>query len=322
MDFVEAAQLPLSNAFPPSGPMLIGFVTWLFCLQELSYATCKKYLSSVRSGCVDVGADLSGFKSPRLERVMRAIRKLDRGARRAPRLPITVWILDKIFARMGHDQSLQWCMAKAAMAIGVYGLMRAGSFVHKSVEANILMRGDVTWSSDRATIHLRQSKTDIYRRGVDVHIFKTGGTTCPFAALKAAWNRAPDKSPQAALLQSSMGLPYTYATLMKEIRLHMDTLGYSSTSFGTHSLRIGGATTLALLGVPAHIIRTIGRWRSLSYQLYTRVDIPTLARTAGSMAKPLSTGGGTHPFGGLSAKSASQISLDNIDKVGVRFQRA
>lgn len=321
MDFIEAARLPLSSAFPPTGPMLIGFVTWLFCMQNVGYATCKKYLSAVRSGCVDVGASIAGFSSPRLERVMRGIRRRDRGSRRQPRLPITVWLLRRIFLRMASCSTLIWSMSRAAMAIGVYGLLRAGSFVRKSPEANILMRADVTWEDVKATIHLRQSKTDIYRRGVDVPIFRTGGITCPYANLKTAWDAAPDQAPQAALLQDTKGAPYTYATLMRTIRVQMDAIGFASSSYGTHSLRIGGATSLALLGVPAHIIRTMGRWRSLAYQLYTRVDHATMARTAGSMAAAVSSGGADRPFGKLSLDKAAGLSLDNIHEIGVNFRR-
>lgn len=38
--------------------------------------------------------------------------------------------------------------------------------------------------------------------------------------------------------------------------------------YTSHSLRRGGATALALAGVPLHDIQKIGDWRSLSVLLY------------------------------------------------------
>ena len=40
--------------------------------------------------------------------------------------------------------------------------------------------------------------------------------------------------------------------------------------FGTHSLRIGGATALFAAGADETVIRTMGRWSSDCYRLYVR----------------------------------------------------
>ena len=42
------------------------------------------------------------------------------------------------------------------------------------------------------------------------------------------------------------------------------------TQFGTHSLRIGGATALFAAGADETVIRTMGRWSSDCYRLYVR----------------------------------------------------
>jgi hypothetical protein len=46
--------------------------------------------------------------------------------------------------------------------------------------------------------------------------------------------------------------------------------GFDSTKFGTHSLRIGGATALAVAGTPHHIIQQFGRWKSNQFLKYIR----------------------------------------------------
>ena len=39
----------------------------------------------------------------------------------------------------------------------------------------------------------------------------------------------------------------------------------------THSLRIAGASALANRGVPDHVIRSVGRWKSLAFLAYIRL---------------------------------------------------
>ena len=47
-------------------------------------------------------------------------------------------------------------------------------------------------------------------------------------------------------------------------------VGENPTHFGTHSLRIGGATSLFAQGADPTVIRTMGRWSSDIYRLYVR----------------------------------------------------
>ena len=44
--------------------------------------------------------------------------------------------------------------------------------------------------------------------------------------------------------------------------------GYSPSWFGTHSLRIGGATALLHAGMPIELIQRYGRWLSSAFQFY------------------------------------------------------
>ena len=50
----------------------------------------------------------------------------------------------------------------------------------------------------------------------------------------------------------------------------MAKIGENPDDFGTHSLRIGGATALFAAGATPTVIRTMGRWSSDCYRLYVR----------------------------------------------------
>jgi hypothetical protein len=211
-----------------------------------------------------------------------------------------------------HDSAMLW----AAMCVGVYGLLRAGEFCAKAPTFSFLRRSQVTWFPDHVVIHLLESKTDVIREGVDVRVFANGSETCPVAALRAAFDSAPDHCPTAPAFQDSCGRPLLYSTLLASLKSLAVRLGYTAEELGCHSLRIGGASTMAILGFPAYIIRAAGRWSSLAYQTYTRLDTNAFRAISQRMAtaaasKPASRS----PFGVLTPSQASTVCFDNIDVV-------
>ena len=90
-------------------------------------------------------------------------------------------------------------------------------------------------------------------------------------------------------------------------------VGVDAARVGLHSFRIGGATSLALLGVPAHVIMVFGRWESLCYQLYTRTSESHLRGYMALMAAATSPDTNVPLFGGLSLDRASEISEASLD---------
>lgn len=210
---------------------------------------------------------------------------------------------------MVHD--LLW----AALTTAVYGLLRAGEICFKTTHSAILRRSDISWYSDSFIIHLQDSKTDYFRRGVNIQIFFNGSTTCPFTAFRSMWLNAPRRSPDAPAFQEANGTPLRYTTMLQGCRNFLIRLGFHPDEIGTQSCRIGGATTLALLGFPSSTIRDLGRWSSHCYKRYLRLDPTTLRNINLHLASfPSTTPTGLiAPFGRLSLLQARHLSLDNLD---------
>lgn len=308
--FCDSHGITADDKWPPSPETLMGFATHLRRVRKVRSETVRNYVSAVRSLCVDIGASTDSFYNPTLVRLLEGMRRLekdDNQTPRSPRLPITVSLLNKMIPEM--PSSIEGTMIKACASCGVYGLMRSGEMSYKGKRYHILRRSDVTWHANSLEIRLRNSKTDYLRQGVTIRLSANGSASCPFRLLRNAWNRATNQCLDAALFQTQSGGPLHYKTLLLAIKRSIAALGITG-NYGGHSLRAGGATTLALMGYPDSLIKILGRWKSLSYQRYIQLDPNTFRDVSVDMAKQ---GKRAQPFGGLPGRSPICLFLDNLD---------
>jgi len=118
------------------------------------------------------------------------------------------------------------------------------------------------------TLHIKQSKTDPFRQGVDIYLGATDIPICPITALVPylAKRRA-----QPGPLFITNDQVYLTLAQFSETR---HCLRPPTSKYNTHSFRIGAATTAAQVHIPDVHIKMLGRWRSDAYQQYikTRAD--------------------------------------------------
>ena len=131
------------------------------------------------------------------------------------------------------------------------------------------LRETVTYSA----INVRASKVDSFNVGTWGNHYKAHNLLCPVTALRDI----PRVFPQRFQGGEEAGLPIfrraNGAPLWRsQVQVLIDTAaaqeGLPPKRFGTHSLRIGGATALFHAGVPVGIIKRWGRWVSDSFQRY------------------------------------------------------
>jgi hypothetical protein len=281
----------------------------------LAYTTIKGYLAAIKFAHKAIQQSTASFIDPLVEGLLHTVKKRYKSRILKPRLPITVMVLNDFLKFLDLDLYTHQLLF-AVLTVGVYGLFRGGELTTKNKNSMILQRADVSWADDHCTITLRESKTDVLRLGVDVHIYKNGSPTCPYKALRRVYDAAPLKYPSAPLFQNADGSPLQYAALLRGIKALCIKLGFDAKRFGTHSLRIGGATTLAALRYPERMIKTLGRWKSISYELYARMLPADYQRVSTAFgAAPLSK----EYFGDLTAEGASSLTFENI---GLRYKLA
>ena len=300
-------------AFPPTESSLIGFATWLFTAVAKSAATTRAYVTGLRGGCVELGYDVRPFEAPRLSRLYRGMARARRAVSKPRRLPITVALLFLIITKVWSPAGK--LIPCAAAVVQFFGGFRCGELCYnpQTGKQSVMTRRQVTWHSDRAVIFLAQSKTDYIRKGADVTVFRIGGPLCPHAWLAAVLRGAPDQRPEAALFQWPDGHTLLYSEMLGELKSALHGLGYDTSKFGTHSIRVGIATTMAQLGYSGEQIRATVRWNSDCYQRYVRLTPDFLRGVARALGAEDVVKG--HPFGGLSLEAAAKAEVDNIEEL-------
>jgi hypothetical protein len=293
-------------AFPPADDMVLAFATYLFSTLGQSLPAVKRQVIALRSACVETGSSLIPFEDLRLNRLYQGM------ARSAPfsatprestrRLPITGPLLARLVESV-RPNTVEGRALRAGVAIGFFGLLRAGEFTYKDGYP-VLCRRHVSWEPSHVAIHLEQSKTDRWRRGVSVKIFRSQGPVCAVSLLWEAWVTSPLQDHTAPLLQvDRVGSPLSYRALLDFIKTAVSSLGYAPAEFSTHSLRIGGATQLAMCQFSGEQIQAVGRWTSDCYQRYVRFPNDFFRQVA--LALGASTAPSDAPYGPLSLHRAS-----------------
>ena len=169
-----------------------------------------------------------------------------------------------------------------ASAIVLFGFLRLGELTCNSKfspEIHLAPR-DVRFfphqgNPDFMTLGIKASKTDPFRSGHTITIGKTGLPLCPISAMQK-YLQARDTSSGPLFIYSS-GTPLTKTALVSETRALLSRSAFNASHYAGHSYRIGAATTAASAGLPAWLIKTMGRWSSDCYERYERVPHSVLS---------------------------------------------
>lgn len=297
----------------------MGFVSYLFMIRKISYSSSKNYLAGVKSLAITIsGADVGAFKSKRLKRILKGFRKMC-PERRRKRLPITIWLLRRLVQFWDRRGAPGDDVLATASTSAFMGFMRAAELSSKLPMSRGLRRDQVKMEPLCATIHLKASKTDIFREGVDIKIFSINNDLCPIRRLRALQQKFPRSE---YVFPMPDGKELSYTGFQGGLREALSKIGLAPSDYGTHSFRIGAASSLAILGVPAHIIKELGRWKSLSYQYYVRLSDEALRKAQVDLgnARPLAM---IVPrvSGGVEAISQPVDGFESVEQMMVVFNQ-
>ena len=231
--------------------------------QQLKHRTIKTYLSGVRylqirSGLPD---PFQGALIPRLEYTS-PIKQVE-----------------------SQGTKMLW----AACCLAFFGFLRVGEMVTPddgSYDPTAhLGFGDVAVDNPRqpsfVRVSIKQSKTDPFRKGVDLFIGHTGGDLCPLLSFMMV-----RRSGTGPLFVFADGRLLTRKRFVDAVRSALASAGIDQTQYCGHSFRIGAATTAAAKGIEDSIIKTLGRWESVAYLQYVRIPRSQLTQVSSVMVSP------------------------------------
>ena len=153
-------------------------------------------------------------------------------------------------------------------------------------ELSSLRWSDISFFQDHIELYVSRSKVDQLGKGCTLVIASTGTPACPCAMLlryaalarrnldsvEFVFQNLSFSSSKGYSLRSGTSLSYTRA---REVVLaKFRAIGVDTSGIGLHSLRIGGASAALNSGVPDHVIKNHGRWKSDSAKdLYCRENL-------------------------------------------------
>ena len=276
---------------PASEQLLILFVAELSL--RVCHSTARTYLAAVRHMHISQGHGDPLKGCPRLELVLKGLKR-QRPRAQDSRLPITPWILLQIKRVLARDPS-RWdnVLIWAACCLGFFAFLRSGEFTVQSMQ-----QFDASWhltprdisvdsieNPSILKIHLKGSKMDQTKIGLDIYIGRTQNEICPVAAILAYLAlRGQDDGP---LFRLSDGRPLSRQLLVEKVRSALQEANVDCARYSGHSFRIGAATTAIARGISESTVQTLGRWASDSFKRYVRIPREDLAQVSRQLAADL-----------------------------------
>lgn len=271
--------LPSAGLIPINQEILVLFVTHCHVLLKLSATTIKSYLCAIRFRYVQ-----HGFRNPlchpdgstylRLHSICRAIKRTQ-GCSSRPRLPLTANIIQRLCSALRHGVFNPYTdlLLETLFIVAFFGFLRCGEFTHRTAfhPSTGICVEDVCITGSKASIRLKSSKTDPFRKGIMLRLF-ANKDLCPISALRR-YREARFQVRHLSLDPFFIGRdsrPISRQFFIAHLRDALSHIGLDCSSYCGHSFRIGAATSAAAAHVPDHLIKTLGRWTSDCYVRYIR----------------------------------------------------
>ena len=261
----------------PTPDTLSFFIT--FMSHHIQPRSVESYLSGIVSQLEP------HFPSVRASRQTQLVRRTLQGARRLYSHPIhrkRALLRDDLsfaFHALPHPLAFDDLLWLTQLFCGFFGLLRLGELVCPDLvdlrdSSSYSLRNSVHFSPTEFSFVLQHQKTDSRYEGDRVTISRSVIHPDPLALFHAYLTGRDSCFPlHPHLWVRSDGSHPSRSWFVRRLR----TL-FPSTDVSGHSMRAGGATSLAAAGVPPERIQALGRWRSTAWERYVRKS-PALLQT-------------------------------------------
>ncbi|XP_054850615.1 uncharacterized protein LOC129340074 [Eublepharis macularius] len=196
------------------------------------------------------------------------------GVVRDLRQPISPAILRGLGSRWGEicSSGYECQLFHATSLTAFFGALRVSELVVQSQRdssGRALSACDIQFMGGKVLIRIRKSKTDQKQAGSVLTLGPCEDKAlCPVRALRSYVKvRGED---EGVLFRHNDRSPLTRYQFWAVTDRALRQLGLVGVKFGTHSFRIGAASTAAAMGYADRTIQKVGRWKSSAYRSYIR----------------------------------------------------
>jgi hypothetical protein len=197
-------------------------------------------------------------------------------SKRPKRVPITVGLMERIFAKLNPEDPFDAAVA-GCFSTTFYSVSRTGEFTVSSLNAfdpSIHVKpSDVSNRVDRNNLEVtvfHLPKTKCADEGEDVFWSEQNGITDPKANFHnhIRINSPPRDGHLFAYRHNKGYRPLTKRAFLDRINAIAASIGEDSLK--GHGIRIGATLEYLLGGVPFDVVKSLGRWASEAFVLYLR----------------------------------------------------
>ena len=310
--------------FPPSpypfaSTILGNFLTYLCVDKGVQGLSACAYLWAVRYAHTCNHLDVSAFDHSCLTLIRSACKRqfIANEARVITRrLPFTYDMLDTGLLYLWDITNILHLALVTAILTSITYLLRKSECLHGFLDDHYLRSQDVefeitdpethqtfwcpshdahlysTLVLSKARLFIRSAKNDQYGNGYPYeNTVKQLSATNRFCIATVLWAYAVKAIPLKDMPFFSCSVPgssfiLTYEFMKTELKRAAERSGYSAARFGTHSLRIFGASLLHAAGKDSAYIMHWGRWKSLCFLDYIHWSLQEMEHARDVIANP------------------------------------
>ena len=180
-----------------------------------------------------------------------------------------------------------------------FGLLQTGEFTvdqecfnpacHLCIQ-DVLHNITIQSTLQYVTVHLKSSKTDPFGQGINMISGCSGTQVCgactAWDLIQAYWENWA--SPTATFFQP-YGQPLSRTISVGHLKGLLTRLGLNPSLYSGHSLHTGGATTAAMASLRDWEIKSLGHWKSNTYQTYIRETTDMMVNSVRSMTHAITS---------------------------------
>ena len=246
---------------------------WLFFIIKV----IKKVLSVIYF-VLKINNSIDNTKNFLLKRMLKGMK--NRRIISPKLLPINLQLLNQIILKISFANipNYKRVLLKAVLLLTYYGCFRIGEVVMSAHDQHTLSIDNISLISNADEKVSLLIKLDSYKHAnspvsfiikpLDNKLF------CPVVAVLEYLKLRSFSHGSFFLMQNNV--PVKREFIASSLKKYVSILGLNPKRYNTHSLRIGRATDLAVLGLPEQVIKKAGRWESDAYLKYIRFDLFTM----------------------------------------------